>query len=414
MALIVQKFGGTSVASPQRIKNVARIVRKAKKNGNDVVVVVSASGDTTDELIALSSGISGSAPDREMDMLLTTGEQVSIALLAIALNEMGEKTISLTGGQAGIITDGIHGKAKILKIEPRRVLKELKKDRIVIVAGFQGITKDGEITTLGRGGSDTTAVALAAALDADVCEIYTDVNGILTTDPKIVPKARCLPRISYGEVLEMASLGAKVLHPRAAEIARNFNIKVRVRSSFDTYDKGTFIDGKGERMARQQTRIIEKMAVAGVAADKNQAKVTIVRVPDRPGIASKIFGPIARENVSVDMIIQNVSHKGFTDVSFTLNRNELQKVLKIVKKIAGVIKAGGVASASDIAKVSIVGAGMYSYPGVAARVFKALAGNNINIDMISTSEIKISCVVKEKQAELAVRVLHKEFQLDKK
>ncbi|OIN98929.1 aspartate kinase [Candidatus Desantisbacteria bacterium CG1_02_38_46] len=414
MALIVQKFGGASVANPQRIKNVACIVQKTKQNGNDVVVVVSAPGDTTDDLIKLSSGISSSVSDREMDMLLSTGEQVSIALLAMALQEKGEKTISLSGGQAGIITDGIYGKAKIIKIEPRHILSNLRKGKIVIIAGFQGITMDGEITTLGRGGSDTTAVALAAALNADLCEIYTDVKGIYTTDPRVVSKARCLPCISYGEVLEMASLGAKVLHPRAAEIAKNFNIQLRVRSSFDVHNEGTLVQGRGTKMVRRKSQQIEKMAVAGVAADKNQAKVTIVNVPDRPGIVSKIFEPIASENISVDMIIQNVSHRGFADVSFTINRSELQKVLRIVKKVAKEIKSKGVTSAADIAKVSIVGAGMYSYPGVAARMFTALARQRINIEMISTSEIKISCVVKEKQADLAVKALHREFRLDKK
>lgn len=424
MALIVQKFGGTSVADPQRIKNVARIVQKTKKGGNDVVVVVSAPGDTTDDLIELSLKVSISVSDREMDMLLATGEQVSIALLAMALKEMGEETISLTGGQAGIVTDGIYSKAKILNINTKRILNELKKGKIVVVAGFQGITKDGEITTLGRGGSDTTAVAIAAAMKADICEIYTDVDGVFTTDPRVVPKARCLPRISYGEVLEMASLGAKVLHPRAVEIAKNYNVRLRVRSSFDASNKGTLIVGKsvatgdrqgrGNKMAKHKTLQIEKMAVAGVAADKNQAKITIEKVPDRPGVASQIFGPIAKENISVDMIIQNVSHQGFTDVSFTVNRGELQKVLRIAEEIADKIESGGVTFASDIAKVSIVGAGMYSYPGVAARVFTALARQGINIEMISTSEIKISCVVKEKEADLAVKVLHKEFRLDKK
>lgn len=421
MALVVQKFGGTSVADPQRIKNVANIVQKTKRSGNNVVVVVSAPGNTTDDLIELSSGVSDSIPDREMDMLLATGEQVSIALLAMALEERGEKVISLTGWQAGIITNEVHKKANILKVETHRILNELRNGKIVIVAGFQGITRGGEITTLGRGGSDTTAVALAAALKADMCEIYTDVKGVYTTDPRIVLKARCLPRISYGEVLEMASLGAKVLHPRAAEIAKNFNVKLRVRSSFDSYDKGTLIVGKspwrqgrGDRMVKHKSREIEKMAVAGVAADKNQAKVTIVKVPDRPGIASKIFGPIADKNISVDMIIQNVSHRGFTDVSFTVNRGELQKVSKIVRVIAGKIRSGGINFATDIAKVSIVGAGMFSYPGVAARMFTALARNNINIEMISTSEIKISCLVKEKQANLAVKVLHREFRLDRK
>lgn len=419
MALIVQKFGGTSIGDPQnpkslqRIKNVARIVQKTRRIGNKLVVVVSAPGDTTDDLITLASGVSSSMPSRELDMLLVTGEQISITLLSMALKEIGEKTISLTGGQAGITTDGIYGKAKILSINPERILNELKKDKIAIVAGFQGVTPDGEITTLGRGGSDTTAVALAAALDADLCEIYTDVKGVYTTDPMIVHNARCLSCISYEEVLEMASLGAKVIHPRAVEIAKNFNVPLKIRSSFDLKNEGTFIDKKGDKMKRQ-IRDIEKMFVSGITVDKNQAKITIVKVPDRPGIASRIFKPIARENINVDMIVQNVSHEGFTDVSFTVNRNELQKTLNIVKEVAKKIKFEGITFAQDIAKVSIVGAGMYSYPGVAARMFSALARQSINIEMISTSEIKISCVIKQKKADLAVKVLHKEFSLEKR
>lgn len=416
--LIVQKFGGSSVADPEHIKNVARIVKKTKQAGNKVVVVVSAPGDTTDDLITLSSGVTKFSYPREMDMLLSTGEQISISLLSMALQDMGMKAVSLTGWQAGISTEEVFGKAKILKIDPKAILAQLKNNKIVIVAGFQGITKNGEITTLGRGGSDTTAVALASALKADVCDIYTDVNGIYTTDPRIVPQARRIKKISYDEVLEMASLGAKVLHPRAAEIGKVHGLKVRVRSTFQPSDEGTVLvctDKKHiAKIANHSGGAMEKTYVVSATSDKNQAKITIVRIPDKPGIVSKVFLPIAKEHINVDVIVQNASHEGYTDLSFTVSSDDLTKTLKIVGKVAKEIKAKEVLSSHDVAKVSIVGAGMYSYPGVAAKMFASLAKAGINIEMISTSEIKISCVIKQKDADNAVRILHKEFSLDKK
>lgn len=414
--IIVQKFGGTSVATPQRIRNVAGIIRHTKKRGYAVVVVVSAPGDTTDDLINFASQVSSSIPDREMDMLLATGEQSSIALLSMALADIGEDAISFTGAQAGILTDGIFGRARILKIEPARILEELKKGRIVVVAGFQGVDKNGEITTLGRGGSDTTAVALGVALKAEIVDIYTDVRGVYTADPRIVPRARKVKTISYDEVLELASLGAKVLHPRAAEIAKIYGLKVRVRSSFVPEDSGTLIVEPCRKKIIFNTtgEDMEKSYVVSATSDKNQAKITVVGVPDRPGIASRIFTPIARAHINVDMIVQNVSHRGFTDMSFTVARGDLQKTINAVKAVVKKIGAENLIATTDIAKVSIVGAGMYSYPGVAARMFQALARKGINIEMISTSEIKISCVVKEKDADAAVRALHKEFHLDRK
>jgi len=417
MKILVQKFGGTSVADPEKVRKVARIAVSARKQGYAVAVVASAPGDMTDDLIDYASAVSKKIPDREMDMLMAIGEQKSIASLAMALAEMGQKAVSFTGEQAGILTDGIFGKARILRIDPSKVLKALKEGSIAVVAGFQGVDRKGEITTLGRGGSDTTAVALAVAIKADMCDIYTDVKGVFTSDPRVVQGAKRIRTISYDEALEMTSLGAKVLHPRSAEIAKVYGLKVRVRSSFNPGDAGTLVfdTGSGKKLKiKTRGEDMERTYVVSATADKNQAKVTVVGVPDRPGIVSKIFSPIAKGRISVDVIVQNVSHKGHTDVSFTISRVDLSRTMAIVKKVAKELRAQTVMHASGVAKVSIVGAGMYSYPGVAAKMFTALAKKGINIEMISTSEIKISCVVEEKDADNAVRALNREFRLGKK
>ena len=405
MALIVQKYGGTSVADLNRIRNVARRVAKTRQEGNEVVVVVSAMAGETDRLLQLAAQ-TGENPDlREVDNLISTGEQVSVALLALTLNSMGVPAKSFLGSQIRIITDNAFGKARIQKVEVGRLLKELKAGRVPVVAGFQGVDHEGNITTLGRGGSDTTGVAIAAALKADMCEIYTDVDGVYTTDPHICPEARKLPQITYDEMMEMASLGAKVLQIRSVELAKKFNVPIHVRSSFS--DKpGTIVTKEVERM--------EKVLVSGVTYNKNEARITIVRVPDKPGIAARIFTPISEANIVVDMIIQNSSADGYTDLTFTVPKGDLKKTLKLVKKTAEEIKAQEVLADENIAKVSIVGAGMVNHPGVAAKMFAALAKENINIMMISTSEIKISCVVEAKYGELAVRVLHKAFGLERK
>ena len=402
--LIVQKYGGTSVGSLERIKNVAKRIAKFKDEGHDLVVTVSAMAGETNRLVDLVYGLSDDPDPREYDQVVSTGEQVSIGLVAIALKEMGYDAISLTGWQVGMKTDSAHMKARILDIDTDRIRKHLKEGKIVIVAGFQGIDEHGNITTLGRGGSDTTAVALAAALKADLCEIYTDVDGVYTADPRIVPRARKLDKISYEEMLEMASLGAKVLQIRSVEFAMKYNVPLVVRSSLN-FNPGTIITKEDEEM--------ERVLVSGVTYNKNEAKISIRRVPDKPGIAAKIFDPLKEANINVDMIIQNVSKDGYTDLSFTVARNEMKKAVEIVKKVANEIGAEGVEWDDTIAKVSIVGVGMRSHPGVAATMFKTLAENNINIQMISTSEIKISCVIDEKYTELAVRVLHDAFELDK-
>jgi len=404
MALIVQKYGGTSVAGPERIKRVARRIIETKKRGNRVVIVVSAPGDTTDKLIEIAQQITHSPTDREMDMLLATGEQMSIALLAMAINALGEKAVSLTGGQVGIVTDETFTKARIKKINTRNIERELNKDRIVIVAGFQGITAKKDITTLGRGGSDLTAVALASVLKADQCEVYTDVAGVYTADPKIVPDAKKIDRISYDEMLELASLGAQVMVPRSIEVAKKFDVDIHVRSSFND-EEGTVITREVSKM--------EEETVSGVAYDKDQVKVTITDVPDRPGIAARIFGALGAGNVNVDMIIQSSAQGGVNDISFTVNRGDLNKTLDIMEKVKREIGAKELVYDDRVAKVSIVGAGMKSHPGVASEMFSALAEENINIEMISTSEIKISCVIKEKDAEKAVRAIHKKFGLAK-
>lgn len=400
--IMVQKYGGSSVANADRIKAVARRVVCAKDAGYAVVVVVSARGDTTDELIALAREITDRPPQREMDMLLATGEQVSIALLAMAIDALGYPVISLTGAQVGILTDSVHTKARIQRVSTQRILQELEQGRIVIVAGFQGINAANDITTLGRGGSDTTAVAVAAALGAEVCEIYTDVDGVYTADPRVVPGARKLPEISYGEMLEMASLGAVVLQPRSVEYAAQHGVVIHVRSSFHE-GEGTWV---------REARTMEKeMAVIGAAHDLNVAKVGILDVPDRPGVAHKIFASLAAEGINVDMIVQTTKAQQVTDLVFTVTRDDLRRTREIVEVVARELGASGTIYDENVAKVSIVGAGMMSNPGVAARMFEALAEEDINIMVISTSEIKISCLVEASSALRALRAIHAKFQL---
>ena len=405
MALVVQKYGGTSVGTTEKIKNVARRVARTKDAGNDVVVVISAMAGETDRLIGLAHELSELPDEREMDLLLSSGERASAALLAIALRELGYPARSFTGRQAGFITDGAHTKARIKKIEAKNVLDALKEGMIAVVAGFQGVDElSHDVTTLGRGGSDTTAVALAAGLNADVCEIYTDVTGVFTADPRIVPEARKLKAVSFEEMLEMASAGAKVLQVRSVEIGMKYNIPIHVRSTFSE-EEGTMVVPANKDM--------EDVVVSGVTYDKNQAKITVVGVPDRPGIAKALFDPIAEANINVDMIIQNVSQDGLTDISFTVARTELPKAIKVIENVVKEIGAQKFITDDTIAKVSIVGVGMRSHPGVAATMFDALADEGINIIMISTSEIKVSCVIEDKYLELAVRALHKAFELDK-
>lgn len=402
--LIVQKYGGSSVANPERIKNVANRVVRYKQQGHSLVVVVSALGDTTDELMDLAYQTTDNPPEREIDMLLATGEQISVSLLAMAIHALGHEAISFTGAQVGIVTDASHTKARILDINQERIEQELAKNKIVIVAGFQGVTLNQDITTLGRGGSDLTAVALAKTLKASMCEIYTDVDGVYTADPRIVPSARKLDRISYEEMLEMASLGSQVMQARSIEVAKKFNVPIHVRSSFHDRD-GTIIS--------EEVSSMEEVLVSGVSLNKKEAKVTLCDVPDKPGVAAKIFGAVAQAGVNVDMIIQNVSRTGETDVSFTVEGADLKKAIKSVEKVAREIKAGQVTSDEDIAKVSIVGVGMRSHTGVAAKMFEVLASKKINIEMISTSEIKISIIIRKAHAEEAVRVLHGAFELKK-
>ena len=403
--LIVQKYGGSSVANIERIKNVARRVVSYRKKGYDLVAVVSALGDTTDELIELASRISKEPPEREMDMLLSTGEQISVALLAMAILELGYQAISLTGYQVGIVTDTAHTRARIVKIEVGKLQQELKKGKIVIVAGFQGITPQQDITTLGRGGSDLTAVALAKILEADECEIYTDVEGVFTTDPRIEPKARRIKEITYDEMLEMASLGAQVVQARSIEVAKKFDVPIHVRSSFSD-NPGTMII--------KEVKDMEDALVTGVTLNKNESKITICNVPDRPGIAARIFNQFSDGGINVDMIVQNVSHTKQTDISFTVSKTDSFKAMRITKKTACAIGAQDVLEDSGIARVSIVGVGMKTHPGVAAKCFETLAKEKINIEMISTSEISISCIIKKKFAEKAVRALHEQFGLAKR
>ncbi|MFZ6017784.1 MAG: aspartate kinase [Nitrospirota bacterium] len=406
MMLIVQKYGGTSVGSIERIKAVAERVVKTQRQGNNVVVIVSAMSGETDKLIRLASQISPNPDERELDLMLSSGERISTALTAIAINELGFRSMSFTGRQVGIITDEAHTKAKIERITGERVREAIDEGIIPIIAGFQGITETSDVTTLGRGGSDLTAVAIAAALRADICEIYTDVDGVYTTDPDIVPEARKLDRISYDEMLELASLGAKVLQTRSVEFAKKYEVPVVVRSSFND-NPGTLIVKEDEEM--------EKVVVSGVAYDKNQAKITVMSVHDRPGIAAKLFNAIASADVVVDMIVQNVSSDGkATDISFTVSRTDSKKALKITGEIAKELGAKKVIMRDDIAKVSIIGVGMRTHSGVAAKMFETLAEHGINIMMISTSEIKVSCVIDAKYTELAVRVLHDAFELGQK
>ncbi len=402
--LIVQKYGGTSVANIDRIKAVAERVVKTAKEGNKVVVIVSAMAGETDKLINLAHQISPNPSEREMDLLLSSGERVTAALTAIAIEALGQRAIALTGRQAGIITNSVHTKAKIEKISAERVINALNDGYIVVIAGFQGITEDeSDVTTLGRGGSDLSAVAIAAALNSDLCEIYTDVDGVYTTDPNIVSNARKLKKISYEEMLEMASLGAKVLQTRSVEFAMKYGVPVIVRSSF-TDEPGTLVT--------REDRDMEKVIVSGVAYDKNQAKITIIGLPDRPGIAAKLFNEIAKANIVVDMIVQNVSSDGnFADISFTVPKTDLNNALALSKGIANSLGARDVIFKDDIAKISIVGVGMRTHSGVAAQMFDALARHGINIMTISTSEIKISCIIESKYTELAVRVLHDTFNL---
>lgn len=402
--LIVQKFGGSSVANVERIQNVAKRVSGYRKKGNDVVVVVSALGDTTDELITLAEQITTDPSDREMDMLLSTGEQISVALLAMAIHKLGFEAISFTGAQVGIITDNSHTRARIIKINTNRIHDALKKGKVVIVAGFQGVNLNQDITTLGRGGSDLTAVALAKELKADECEIYTDVEGIYTTDPRIVPDAKKIKEITYDEMLEMASLGAQVMQARSIEVAKKFDVPIQVRSSFSE-NSGTMIIKEVKRM--------EDVLVSSVTLNKNEAKITICTVPDKPGIAAKLFNQLALAGVSVDMIVQNVSHLKQTDISFTTSKAESAKAIKLTRSLAKEIGAGDVLEDQDIARVSIVGVGMKSHPGVAAKMFDTLAKNKINIEMISTSDISISCIIQKKFAETAVKSLHGKFGLAK-
>lgn len=403
--IIVQKYGGTSVADVGRIENAAKRIVKTKGEGYDVVVVVSALGDTTDRLIELAHKITEHPSERELDMLISTGEQVSSALLAMAIHKLGQDAVSFTGAQVGIITDNSFTKARIIDINAKRIIEELKKGSIVIAAGFQGVNLNQEITTLGRGGSNLTAVALAKVLNAKTCEMYTDVEGIFTADPRIVKDARKIDRLSYEEMFELASLGAQVLQPRSVEFAMKFGVPIHVRSSSLEKD-GTIIS--------KEVKAMEDIVVSGVALNKDEAKVTICDVPDKPGIAARIFKDIAKENINVDMIIQNVSRTGATDISFTVLAGDLNKTMKVASAISKKTGAGEVIFDKDIAKVSIVGIGMRSHSGVAAGMFEALAERGINIEMISTSEIKISCVVGKKSGEEAVRAIHEKFNLGKK
>ncbi len=403
MALIVQKYGGSSVADDAKIKSVARRVA-ASASGAQLVVIVSAMGKTTDNLLALAHQVSPAPDPREMDMLLATGEQVTIALLSMALHALGLRARSFTGSQAAIHTDRAHTKARITRITTERVRQSLDAGEVAVVAGFQGLSDEDEITTLGRGGSDLTAVALAAALKADVCEIYTDVDGVYTADPAIVPDARKLARVSYDEMLEMASLGAKVLQARSVEFAKKYGVTVHVRSTFKP-DPGTLVTKEEQGM--------EEAVVTGVTHDRTQAKISILRVPDRPGIAAQAFGAIAAKNIVVDMIVQNISRDGYTDMSFTLPRGDHARAVAALEEVARSIGALGVVHDERVAKVSIVGVGMRSHAGVASRMFTTLAKEGINIQMISTSEIAISCVIEDKYTELAVRALHDAFEVGK-
>ncbi len=405
MALIVQKYGGTSVGDPERIKNVARRVARFQSMGHQVVVVVSAMSGETNRLIALAKSIQANPDPRELDVMLSTGEQVTIALLAMALKELGVKAKSYTGAQVRIVTDNAHTKARILSIDESSIRTDLNDGHAVVVAGFQGVDESGNITTLGRGGSDTTGVALAAALKADECQIYTDVDGVYTTDPRIVPEARRLKTITFEEMLELASLGSKVLQIRSVEFAGKYKVKLRVLSSFEEGGDGTLITFEDDDN-------MEKAIISGIAFNRDEAKITVLGAPDKPGIAYQILGPVAEANIDVDMIIQNVGADGSTDFTFTVHRNEYAKAIEILRNVQTHIGAREVNGDDKIVKVSVVGVGMRSHVGIASAMFRTLAEEGINIQMISTSEIKISVVIDEKYLELAVRVLHKAFNLE--
>tara|TARA_Y100001951_G_scaffold103147_1_gene111348 strand:+ start:1519 stop:2793 length:1275 start_codon:yes stop_codon:yes gene_type:complete len=405
MALIVQKFGGTSVGTIERIQQVADKVKKFRENGDDIVVVVSAMSGETNRLIDLAKQITDGEPvSRELDVMVSTGEQVTIALLAMALIKRGVPAVSYTGSQVRILTDSAYNKARILQIDDQKIRADLKAGRVVVVAGFQGVDEHGSITTLGRGGSDTTGVALAAALKADECQIYTDVDGVYTTDPRVVPKAQRLEKITFEEMLEMASLGSKVLQIRSVEFAGKYNVPLRVLHSFQ--------EGPGTLITLDEEESMEQPIISGIAFNRDEAKLTIRGVPDLPGVAFKILGPISAANIEVDMIVQNVAHDNTTDFTFTVHRNDYNNALNVLQKTADELGAREVVGDTDIAKVSIVGVGMRSHAGVASRMFEALAKETINIQMISTSEIKVSVVIEEKYLELAVRALHTAFELD--
>jgi aspartate kinase len=409
MALIVQKYGGTSMGSPDRIRNVARRVARWKAQGHQLVVVVSAMSGETNRLIALAKDVSPQPDGRELDVMISTGEQVTIALLAMALKDIGVEAKSYTGGQVKVLTDSTFTKARILNIDEGNMRRDLDKGTVVIVAGFQGVDEGGNITTLGRGGSDTSGVALAAALKADECQIYTDVDGVYTTDPRIVPEARKLDSVTFEEMLEMASLGSKVLQIRSVEFAGKYKVKLRVLSSLEEEGQET----SGTLITFEEDKNMEQPIISGIAFNRDEAKLTVLGVPDRPGIAYQILGPIGEANVDVDMIIQNVGHDGTTDFSFTVNRGDFARAKKMLEdQIKPHIGARAIEGDNKICKVSAVGVGMRSHPGVASRMFRTLAEEGINIQMISTSEIKISVVVDEKYLELAVRVLHRAFELD--
>jgi len=405
MALVVQKFGGTSVADIEKIKNVAAKAIREKKAGNQVVVVLSAMAGETDRLIALAHQAAESPEPREYDSLISTGEHVTISLLSIVLNAMGHQAKSFLGFQVKIMTDKAHKKARIVSIDTEAVKKELKKGTIAIVAGFQGVDDENNITTLGRGGSDTSAVALAAALNADQCDIYTDVDGVYTTDPNVCNRARRIDKISYDEMLEMAMTGAKVLQPRSVEMAKKYNVPVYVKSTFSD---------EGGTLVTKEDKDMEREVVSGITYDREKAKITVVHVPDKPGIAATLFTPLSEKNVSVDMIIQNASLEGYTDLTFTVSKKDLKDAQKIVNSSAKNIGAKKVQVDDEVAKISIIGVGMASHSGVAAKMFKTLADEGVNIMMISTSEIKISCIIQRKYTELAVSVLHDAFGLEKK
>jgi aspartate kinase len=404
VSIIVQKYGGTSVGDAERIRAVADRIVRCREDGHDVVAVVSAMGHDTDELIDMAHQIVGVPEPREFDMLLTAGERIAMSLVAIAVNARGCRAASYTGSQAGIITDTQHGRARIVEIRPKRIVESLEAGNVVILAGFQGLSTSYDITTLGRGGSDTTAVAMAAALDAEVCEIYTDVDGVFTADPRVVPGARKLDRITYEEMLELAASGAQVLQLRSVEYARRNGVRVHVRSSFN--------DEPGTWIVEEDEAEMEGAMISGVALDADEAKITLVEVPDRPGVAAAIFKSVAAEGVHVDMIVQNVSHEGRTDLSFTVPKDDLPRLVPVIERATKDVGAPTFTTDDGIAKVSLVGAGMRSNPGVAAEMFDALSGEGINIEMISTSSIRVSCIVRREDGERAVQTIHRRFALD--